>query len=80
MMRALCLALNIPFTTKMLSWPAGRRTSDGIWGPHWYDAVEQSTGFKPYVEKNIDLPSDLEEIAANCEAPYKHLHDNRLTV
>src|SRR5271163_3025461 len=38
-------ALAIPFTDKMLEWPAGRRASDGIWGKVWYDAVERSTGF-----------------------------------
>lgn len=50
---ALCAALHIPFLEAMLSWPAGRRTSDGIWAAHWYDAVEQSTGFAP---ADNDLP------------------------
>ncbi|HRX40385.1 MAG TPA: hypothetical protein P5072_13195, partial [Parvularculaceae bacterium] len=35
----LCEALKIPFTEKMLSWPAGARETDGPWAPHWYDAV-----------------------------------------
>ena len=42
---ALCRALDIPFTEKMLSWPAGRRATDGIWGRVWYGSVERSTGF-----------------------------------
>ena len=30
----------------MLSWPAGKRATDGVWAPAWYDQVERSTGFK----------------------------------
>src|SRR5262249_53250509 len=40
----LCAALGIPYTPAMLSWPPGRRATDGVWAPAWYDAVEQSTG------------------------------------
>lgn len=42
---ALCAALAIPFTEEMLSWPPGRRSTDGAWAPVWYEAVERSTGF-----------------------------------
>ena len=42
---ALCAALQIPFTEKMLSWPAGPKPFDGAWAPHWYNAVHASTGF-----------------------------------
>jgi Sulfotransferase domain len=41
----LCEALGIAFSERMLSWPAGPRDTDGIWAPHWYDAVNRSTGF-----------------------------------
>ncbi len=47
MLRALCDALKIPFSTAMLSWPAGPRETDGVWAAHWYDAVNRSTGFAP---------------------------------
>lgn len=43
----LCAALSIPFTKAMLAWPAGPRETDGVWAPHWYDAVTRSTGFAP---------------------------------
>lgn len=46
-LRALCDALAIPFSEKMLSWPAGPRDTDGVWAAHWYDAVNRSTGFGP---------------------------------
>jgi hypothetical protein len=44
-LRALCAALSVPFSVSMLSWPAGPRDSDGVWGPYWYDSVWRSTGF-----------------------------------
>ncbi|WP_017931421.1 sulfotransferase-like domain-containing protein [Robiginitomaculum antarcticum] len=46
-LRALCNALDIPFTPQMLSWPAGPRETDGAWAPYWYGSVERSTGFGP---------------------------------
>lgn len=80
MLRALCAALDIPFSDKMLSWPAGRRETDGVWGPHWYDAVETSTGFRPYREKSISLPPELEKVAEAGGADYGFFHSRRLTV
>ena len=41
----LCKDLNIPFTERMLTWPAGPKPFDGVWAPHWYNAVHASTGF-----------------------------------
>jgi hypothetical protein len=43
----LCKALSIEFSDAMLHWPPGPRDTDGIWAPHWYDAVNRSTGFGP---------------------------------
>ncbi|HET6629067.1 MAG TPA: hypothetical protein VFG91_04800 [Woeseiaceae bacterium] len=41
----LCEAVGVPFDERMLSWPAGPRPTDGVWAPHWYASVWQSTGF-----------------------------------
>lgn len=78
MLAALCASLDIPFTEKMLSWPAGPRVSDGVWAPHWYDAVRASTGFRPYVEKKIVLPAELEAVADECRTEYAFFHERRL--
>lgn len=43
----LCAALGIEFSDRMLSWPAGKRDSDGVWAPAWYETVERSTEFGP---------------------------------
>src|ERR1041385_7655913 len=55
MLAALCARLRIPFSERMLHWPPGKRASDGIWAPHWYAAVERSTGFEPYSPRTPDL-------------------------
>src|SRR6187397_1688236 len=44
-LEALCDRLDIPFLPAMLAWPHGKRETDGAWAPHWYAAVEASTGF-----------------------------------
>lgn len=41
----LCAVLGIPFTDRMLHWPAGPKPYDGAWASHWYNAVHGSTGF-----------------------------------
>jgi hypothetical protein len=41
----LCHALGIEFDDAMLNWPQGPKSFDGVWAPHWYNAVHASTGF-----------------------------------
>lgn len=75
-LRQLCKSLDIPFTEKMLSWDAGPRPEDGVWAPYWYHNVHSSTGFKPYVKKEINLPDQLEELAQTCMPAYNELLQN----
>ena len=77
-LKLLCEKLAIPFYDKMLSWPTGKRNSDGIWGRHWYSRVEASTGFHPYIEKKGDLPSKYQEIFMACMESYQQLYPHRL--
>jgi hypothetical protein len=62
---ALCAALDIPFTARMLHWAAGPKPFDGTWALHWYNAVHQSTGFDA-AEGALPVLSD--ETAALAEA------------
>lgn len=77
---ALCGALKIPFDEAMLAWPAGRRESDGVWGAHWYHAVEASTGFaEPKDEAGFDdLPDALKSVADAARPHYERLLAHRL--
>jgi hypothetical protein len=79
-LRALCAALGVDFINDMLAWPAGRRDTDGVWAPHWYDAVEASTGFKPYMEKTLRLTPAQEDVAAQCRDDYEFFHNRRIVV
>jgi hypothetical protein len=73
-LRALCAALGIPFREEMLTWPAGRRLSDGVWAPAWYDAVERSTGFEaPERRAYPPLPDDLRRVADAARPHYEAL-------
>lgn len=77
---ALCAMLGIPFTDRMLHWPPGPRTSDGVWAPHWYAAVERSTGFAPYREREPKLSDFQWELADLCKAHYERLAKHRLQI
>lgn len=78
MLRALCLALGVPFDEHMLSWPAGPRDSDGVWAPHWYASVIASTGFGPPQPRTEPLPARLEPLAERCMPYFEKLHKYRL--
>jgi len=78
MLRALCGRLDVSFTPRMLTWPAGRRTTDGVWARHWYDQVEMSTGFVPYRPKTGELPAHLEALERECRPYYEQLSAHRL--
>jgi hypothetical protein len=79
MLRALCLALDVPFDRTMLSWPAGPRASDGVWAPYWYDSVRASTGFAAYRPPAEPLPARLEPLAERCLPYFDRLHGYRLS-
>ncbi|MEQ1863267.1 MAG: HAD family hydrolase [Micropepsaceae bacterium] len=78
---ALCAAVGIAFSEQMLSWPAGRRASDGVWAPAWYGSVERSTGFSaPRERTRTDmLPDDLRRVADAARGDYERLAAFRLT-
>jgi hypothetical protein len=80
-LRALCAALGVPFSAAMLSWPAGPRSSDGVWGPFWYGRVWQSTGFaadNPGPPPALD-PA-LEPLLERCLPYYERLRENKIKI
>jgi len=74
-LRQLCERVGIAFSECMLAWPAGPRDSDGVWAPHWYAAVEASTGFAPpeLAAPPPPLPEQYEALCEEAEAIYAEM-------
>lgn len=72
-LRALCTYAGVEFSDRMLHWPPGRRESDGIWAPHWYAAVERSSGFAPYRPRDVRLSGEPARVAEACMPLYERL-------
>lgn len=69
----LCDTLDIPWDSSMLHWPEGPHPQDGIWGTHWYDAVNDSTGFGAPPESVPSLDQSFQAIAESCRQDYEAL-------
>jgi len=75
----LCAALGIAYDEAMLRWPVGRRESDGVWAPAWYDAVERSTGFdRPAPREAATLGGELQRIAEAARPHYEALAPHKI--
>jgi len=68
-----CSELDIPFFPEMLSWPTGARSSDGVWGSHWYHSVNKSTQFGPAPQSLPTLNEQQQTVAAQCRDAYEEL-------
>lgn len=77
MLRALCAALGVAFDRAMLSWAPGPRPTDGVWGAHWYAAVNRSTCFAPPRPPD-PLRPDLRAAVDLCQPHYERLAAYRL--
>jgi hypothetical protein len=74
----LCAELGVPWEEGMLAWPPGPRKTDGVWAPHWYEAVERSTGFGPPPDHPPAVPHPLEPLLDACRRPYATMAAHRL--
>ncbi len=74
----LCQAVGIAWDPSMLRWTPGRRATDGPWAPHWYAAVEESTGFGPPESDEVALPDEARRVADRCRPYYDRLAAHRI--
>ncbi len=79
-LRALCERLGIEFTPRMLHWPPGPRSSDGIWGPHWYAQVYRSSGFQPEPGSTVQVPAQFRAVIDEVMPSFEALFAQRLRV
>eukprot|EP00055_Hartaetosiga_balthica_P017504 m.117960 g.117960 ORF g.117960 m.117960 type:complete len:1450 (-) comp9335_c0_seq1:1880-6229(-) len=77
-LETVCQAAGLEFSENMLTWEAGPKEYDGIWGAHWYTSLYESTGFK--VEHDVEIPPavspELRSIIADCYPFYLALQRN----
>lgn len=80
MMENLCNAIDLPFSEQMLSWPEGGHKNDGVWAPHWYEAVWNSKGFAGAEGPLPDVPDALRPVLDAVLGPYEHMKRAKLTL
>ncbi|MDP6935580.1 MAG: HAD family hydrolase, partial [Myxococcota bacterium] len=71
-------AAGVAFSERMLSWPAGPRPTDGVWGRHWYESVWRSTGFGPPRPAPSTVPDRLRGVVEAARPLYRELYEQRL--
>ena len=79
MLAKLCAQIGLTYTPSMLSWPTGRRRSDGPWARYWYKRVEASTGFEPPSPSPHALPDSLKPVVEESMTAYQSLSAQKLT-
>ena len=72
-LQRLCRAIGVDWDPAMLSWEKGPHPEDGIWGAHWYDKVNASTGFGPPPGDMPELNGNYARTAESCRADYEAL-------
>lgn len=70
-LRLLCNRIGIAFMPAMLQWPAGPKPYDGVWAPHWYANVHQSTGFSRQHTSDRPLPPYLDSLNDQAQRHYE---------
>lgn len=74
----LCTTLGIPFVDSMLRWHAGPKPYDGVWAPHWYNAVHASTGFDEPEGPLPQSPEEFQRLVDQALPHYERLQAFRL--
>lgn len=72
-LEALCQALGIEWDPAMLRWKTGPHPDDGVWGVHWYDKVNASTGFGTPPGALPELDGAYAETADACRDDYEFM-------
>ena len=72
-LRDLCGALGLAFDENMLKWTKGGQSCDGVWAPHWYGVVHNSTGFDASEGPLPNLSGRLLELVDQSLNSYEEL-------
>lgn len=72
-LKMLCEALAITYDPAMLSWAPGPKKEDGVWGDHWYEAVNTSTGLGRLRTGSRPATEHARRLADQARPFYDHL-------
>jgi hypothetical protein len=72
-LEALCAKLGKTWDRAMLRWAKGPHPDDGVWGAHWYDKVNASTGFGSGRGELPELDGDYAKCAEACRDDYEYM-------
>lgn len=70
-----CAAIGIPFSKRMLSWPAGEIHDEVPWIKYWYDNVLKSTGFGKQKTSERPLPENCKSLYLESIPLYQKLSE-----
>ena len=72
-LKKMCEYFNINFSCKMLKWPKGDRSTDGVWSPYWYKNVINSNSFFPHKNSQEKVPLKYKNLLKECFPYYDYL-------
>jgi len=75
----LCSRLRLSYDDAMMSWPAGPKPEDGVWAPHWYASVHESTTWSPWTRRTGELSTELTSVLAEALPLYRRLQEYAIT-
>lgn len=75
----LCSRLGLSYDDAMMSWPAGPKPEDGVWAPHWYASVHESTTWSPWTRRTGELSTELTSVLAEALPLYRRLQEYAIT-
>lgn len=75
----LCETLGIDWDPAMLAWEKGPHPEDGVWGTHWYDRVNASTGFGAPPGDLPELEGEYLKVVEECRDDYEAIERYRIT-
>lgn len=79
MIEKLCDAIGLGFDPNMLKWPKGGHVQDGVWAPHWYGSVWESTGFAGAEGPLPQVPNALEPVLKSALPHYEQMRSAKLS-